>query len=123
MLKEALESIAEDGLRLRVEFVWRGDRFGHLISMVAPTGQTMPLLESIEGTPADEWPASPPFQSLTIEDRPDGRTVALLVGMAGGSHWSASAEPVSGRAEIAFDVACRHKTKPNRLGSRYRSLS
>jgi hypothetical protein len=49
--------------------------------------------------------------------------VALLVGMAGGSHWSASIEPVSGAASLLFDLACRHSKGPKCLGSQYRRLS
>src|SRR5436190_4759521 len=85
-----IEASHPDGLRLRAEFIWHGDRFAHIISLVNPHGDIQPLLESIEGTTADDWPSSPPLQSLSVEKLPDGRPVALLVGMAGGSHWSAS---------------------------------
>lgn len=123
MRSDAIEAIAADGLRLRVEFTWLNDRFGHLISAVHPSGEVCPLLESIEGTPADNWPPSPPLQSLSIETLPDGRRAALLVGMAGGSHWSASVEAVTGRAELIFDVACRHTKEPKWLGNSYQRLS
>lgn len=81
------------------------------------------LLESIEGTPDDDWPPSPALQELHLEERPDGRRLALLVGMAGTSHWSLSVEldPVQRRA--LFDVACRVKRPPGKLGSAYRQLT
>jgi hypothetical protein len=123
MRSDAIEAIAADGLRLRIEFTWLNDRFGHLISAIYQTGDVIPLLESNEGTPADNWPLSPPLQSLSIETLPDGRRVALLVGMAGGSHWSASIEAVTGRAELIFDVACRHTKEPKWLGNSYQRLS
>jgi hypothetical protein len=123
MRNEAIEAIGPGGLCLRVEFIWRGDRYRHLISVVDVNGQTTPLLESVEGTPSDDWPPSPPLQSLSIAKLSDGRHAALLVGMAGGSHWSASVEPMPGEAELLFDLACRHSKPPARLGSRYRRLS
>jgi len=104
-------------LILRVEFVWRGDRYGHVISAVIG-GQTELLLESLEGTPADDWPPSPPLQSLHRERLPDGRTALLLVGAAGRSHWSASVEALA-EPRLIFDIACRHSGRPLWLGSQY----
>src|SRR5437016_1791687 len=100
MRSEAIEAIGSNNLRLRVEFTWRGDRFGQVISFVGPDGRVQPLLESIEGTASDDWPPSPPLQSLSIEKLSDGRSAALFVGMAGGSHWSASVEPIQGEPEL-----------------------
>src|SRR5439155_1224637 len=116
----AIEAYDASGSGLRVEFVWRGDRYGHMISEVGPAGVVEPLLESIEGTAADQWPASPPLQTLSVEELPGERRVALLVGMAGGSHWSASIEAVAEKGELIFDIACRHAAAPVWLGSRYR---
>jgi len=123
MRSETIEAMGSGGLRLRVEFVWRHDRYAHVISIVEANGAVQPLLESIEGTPAEDWPASPPLQSLSVETLTDGRRVALLVGMAGGSHWSASIEAVLDKPELVFDLACRHSVPPTWLGSRYRRLS
>jgi hypothetical protein len=85
-------------------------------------GEITSLLESIEGSGTDDWPPSPPLQSLHIESLPNGRRAALLVGMAGRSHWSASIETVKESAEILFDLACRHAATPKQIGSRYRAL-
>jgi len=123
MRSDAIEATAAHGLLLRVEFNWLGDRYSHLISAVHPSGEIRPLLDSIEGAPTDNWPPSPPLQSLSIETLPDGRRVALLVGMAGGSHWSASIEPAFERAGLNFDLACRHTKQPTFLGSAYQRLS
>jgi hypothetical protein len=123
MRNEALEATGSDGLTLRVEFVWRGDRFGHVISAIEEDGDQVPLVESVEGTKAEDWPSSPPLQSLRIETLAGGRRAALLVGMAGRSHWSASVEPVVGEAALVFDIACRHPPGAQGLGSRYRRLS
>jgi hypothetical protein len=111
------------GLTLRVEFVWRGDRFGHVLSIVEQDRGVAPLLESIEAHASDLWPPSPPLQSVRIEELAGGRKAALLVGMAGRSHWSASVEPVIGQAALVFDVACRHPAGAGRLESRYRNLT
>jgi hypothetical protein len=107
----------------RVYFTWRKDRFAHEIS-VLQNGSWQPVLASVEGTPDCDWPPSPPFQSLHIEQRDDGRTLALLVGMAGKSHWSASIEIDAEAGLVRFDVACRLRapaTGP--LGSTYERLS
>jgi hypothetical protein len=122
MKDAALEAIAASGLALRLVFVWRGDRFGHLIASRRPGGDWQPLLESVEGTAADDWPPSPPLQSLSIERLGHDRLAALLVGMAGRGHWSASMEAVQHEAKLVFDIACRHAGSPGWLGSRYRWL-
>lgn len=108
---------------LRVRFTWQGDRFAHEVS-VERDGTWQPVLVSVEGTPEDDWPPSPPFQSLHIEEREDGRTLALLVGMAGKSHWSASIEIDAAARAVLFDVACRLRAPAaGPLGSTYQSLA
>lgn len=103
---------------MRVVFQWREDRFGHVVERWTGSGwQT--VLESIEGAPSDVWPPSPALQSLQLEERAGGK-VALLVGMAGRSHWSASVEADSGSGRLVFDIACRVTQEPAWLGSRYR---
>ena len=104
-LNDTQDRILEAG-ELRVRFTWQGDRFAHEVS-VLNDGSWQPALASVEGTPQDDWPPSPPFQSLHIEHREDGRTLALLVGMAGKSHWSASIEIDAEARAVLFDVACR----------------
>ncbi len=123
MRSEAIEATDADGNRLRLEFTWLGDRYGQRVSQIDRSGSSQPLLESIEGTPHDAWPSSPPLQSLTIETRPNGNQVALLLGMAGRCHWSASIEAAEGQAAFIFDIACRHGENPGPLGSRYRRYS
>jgi hypothetical protein len=118
MRNQAIESRG-DGWVLRVEFVWRGDRFGQVISVVGADGVAAPLLESVEEANADGFPASPPLQSLSIETLADGRRAALLVGMAGRSHWSASIEPLADAAGLLFDIACRAGEPRPRLASEY----
>lgn len=118
------ERILEAG-DLRVRFYWHADRYAHEVA-VREGDQWRPLAVSAEGSPEEDWPASPPFQSLHIEDREDGRTLALLVGMAGKSHWSASIEIDNQAGQpscVSFDVACRVRTcDVGRLGSTYRLL-
>jgi hypothetical protein len=80
----------------------------------------IPLLESVEGTPLDAAPSSPPLQSVSIETLPGGRRAALLVGMAGRGHWSASIEAVPGEAALVFDIACRSAGGDPTLASTYR---
>lgn len=121
-LNDTQDRILEAG-ELRVHFTWQHDRFAHEIS-VLHEGSWQPALASVEGTPHDDWPPSPPFQSLHIEEREDGRTLALLVGMAGKSHWSASVEIDADSSSVVFDVACRLRAPATgQLGSTYQTLS
>jgi hypothetical protein len=113
MTKQAIESGD-----LRVVFQSRGDRHGHSIERRVD-GEWRLVLESIEGSPDEDWPASPALQSLHIEHRPNA-PVALLVGKAGTSHWSASVEPFNSQHSLQFDIACRLQQPPQRLGSAYR---
>jgi hypothetical protein len=123
MPSTTIESISRSGQRLRLEFIWLGDRYGHRVSRIDASGAIQPLLESIEGSANDDWPPSPPLQSLTFEKLAGDRPVALLLGMAGNSHWSASMETVADQAALIFDLACRHAANPGHLGSRYRRLT
>ena len=123
-----LEFSINEGHKLRIEFFKMEDRYAHRLSVVligkAGEETVVPLAESVEGTADDPWPPSPPLQSLSIEELTLDRTAALLVGMAGRSHWSASIEaefpprPFVGTAK--FQLACRFTTVPQRLGSTYR---
>jgi hypothetical protein len=124
-----VESVTAGGHRLRVDFFKLSDRYGHRLSVVLrdESGrETMiPLAESVEGTSDDPWPPSPPLQSLSIERLSDRCTAALLVGIAGRSHWSASIEvkpeePALGLIE--FDFACRSAELPRSLSCEYRAL-
>jgi hypothetical protein len=113
-----------EGTLLRVDFDRALDRWKHRISLVLPekSGVVSPLLllESVEGTSQEDWPVSPPLQFVSIEPRPKKPPVALLMGMAGGSHWSASIEQYPAERFLRFDIACRAKSRPEKLGSRYR---
>jgi hypothetical protein len=116
-----LDAFDSAGNGLRVMFFWRVDRYAHRLERVEG-GVVVPLLESIEGSDLDRWPPSPPLQQLSLEKLPDGRNVALLVGMAGASHWSLTAERDPSETGLLFDVACRVKEPPEFLGSDYRAL-
>jgi len=97
------------------------DRFGHRLG-VAQDGEVTWFLESVEGTEEEDWPSSPPLQELSCERQGTGRDVALLVGMAGKSHWSVSVEADVASQRLRFDVACRTHVRPVWLGSSYRLL-
>ncbi|MCC7083799.1 MAG: hypothetical protein IT427_02200 [Pirellulales bacterium] len=106
--------------RLRVVFLQRGDQVGHRIE-VSVGGNWTGVLESVEGNTTDRWPSSPALQTLHIESRPAGQ-VALLVGMAGSSHWSVSIAAEVAEGRVIFDVACRTAVVPDQHGSAYRWL-
>jgi len=104
-----------DGKGLRLELLRQSDRYSHRIVSADGT----PLLTSIEGSDQDVWPPSPPLQQLSIEEIRPGVEVALLVGMAGKSHWSVSIEPLADKCGFVFDVACRLREAAGWLGSSY----
>jgi hypothetical protein len=113
----------------KVEFAAIGDRVRHTVYAAIGSdggGASSPrwraVLHSIEGDTDVDWPDSPPLQELHVEQR-GGGDVALLVGRAGRSHWSASigvAASEDGRPSLTFDVACRASSRPVLLGSAYR---
>jgi hypothetical protein len=115
-----IESIGDDGVGLFVGFARRLDRVGHVVSLVEGEKCT-PLFASLEGDDQDDWPPSPPLQEVHIEKR-DKNLVAMLVGMAGDSHWSVAMDPMAGGVGITVAVACRLKQHPVQIGSRYGNL-
>ncbi len=107
---------------LRVRFVFRADRFAHEVQ-VANGAEWRTVARSREGSPADAWPASPPFQSMHVESRAGDRQLALLVGMAGRSHWSASVDLDPHTGSLTFDMACRVRAAEcGWLGSSYLAI-
>jgi hypothetical protein len=100
-----------------VEFYLAGDRVAHRV--VIQDGDRRLQWDSVEGDDQQNWPPSPALQSVSIEPI-EGRNVALLVGMAGKSHWSMSVDIDPTRRSIRFDVACRISTVAESLGSTYR---
>ncbi|EAQ79977.1 hypothetical protein [Blastopirellula marina] len=115
-----VDAIDSNGRGLFVSFPRRGDRFGHVVSVVSGD-DILPCLVSLEGDDAEEWPDSPPIQQLSVEQRPAG-AVALGVGQAGKSHWSVTVETFAADRRIEFHVACRMKAHPAQISSRYASL-
>ena len=107
--------------RLRVRFVWKDDRFGHLIELNS-VGDWHVVAESTEGTSDDFWPASPPFQQVESHVISGDTQCLLAVGLSGSSHWSASIEEIHENVPhtaIRFDIACRMKKADGQLGSSY----
>ena len=117
---QMIEAIGADATGLRATMEWTGDRFCHYIDWVAGD-KTFRLLDSVEGDDKTEWPPSPAVQQLSVERRTQMRSVGLLVGMAGSSHWSISVENDPPQRLLIFDVACRVAGDPGPLGSQYKS--
>ena len=113
---------AIEGAGLRVVFRRLADRYVHRVESIGPGG-VLALAESLEGSPEELWPASPPLQELHIEQRGNDRQLAFLVGRAGANHWSLSIELDAAEGKITFDAACRVHSAPERLGSSYRLLA
>jgi hypothetical protein len=91
----------------QIHFVRHGDRWAHTIGVVRGD-RLLPLLASIEGSEKDLWPPSPPLKDLHLHDA-NGNTTAMLVGMAGNSHWSVTVQLAKGDPAVKFDIACRIK--------------
>jgi hypothetical protein len=115
-----LEVLDARGRGLQVTFSKDGDRFVHDIADVFPNGSAVLLAVDL-GREFDPWPRSPALQQLSLDRLSDGRRIALLVGMAGTSHWSVSVEPQDAPLGFCFDVACRMQRTPQWLGSSYRA--
>ncbi len=88
-----------------VQFINEADRLAHTIELVSGD-RSLPLLRSCEGTDQQAFPPSPPLQQIAIQSLQQ-RHVALLIGMAGRSHWSVSVESDGTDRRLHFDIACR----------------
>lgn len=119
---QVIEAIGSDDTGLRATMTWVDDRFVQHIDWVAGA-QSFRLMESVEGTADDPWPPSPALQQLSVENRSQKRQVALMVGMAGQSHWSVSIENEPEERKLTFDVACRIAEMSTQLGTQYRTSS
>ncbi|HZZ28802.1 MAG TPA: hypothetical protein VFE46_12440 [Pirellulales bacterium] len=117
-----MSSISVGTPALRVSFEKRDDRYIHQVSRHFPNG-TGGLLISHESKPDDPWPTSPALQSLHLETQPGKGQIAMLVGMAGRSHWSMTVEVDATQNALLFDVACRVHESPLWLGSTYHGLN
>ncbi len=105
---------------MRVRFAMANDRYAHEV-WLADGATWVKVLSSLEGSPNEPWPESPALQSLHMEGDRQGQPTALLVGMAGKSHYSLSASLDAAAKCIRFDVACRAGgSQIGPLGSRYR---
>jgi hypothetical protein len=107
---------------VQLEFYEIADRWAHSLRSIGPDG-VHEMLSSVEGTPVDDFPASPPTQDVNLHQLPDGEAI-LSVGMAGNGHWSSSysIENQNGRPVIKADLACLLKqfdSTSNKLGSTY----
>ena len=98
-----------------VTFTPAGDRFTQRIEIAGAA--LLAVDEDAES--AETWPPSPPLQDVHLEQRSEGRQLALMIGRAGLSHWSISCELDSSAGEVLFDVACRIKEPAAWLGSTY----
>jgi len=86
-------------------------------------GNLVPLMVSIEGTPLDAWPVSPPMQQMVQDTIHEGLSPVLLgVGSSGNGHWSCAIESHD-NAWLKFDIACKNSKRSTTLGSSYQLIS
>lgn len=95
----------------RFEFVWRSDRWQHVLFQAQPQGW-QPVLESVEGTAEQPWPASPAFQNAYIERQSPTCAEVQLLGQAGKNHYSAAIRCDAAENMIEFDMAVRIHAEP-----------
>ena len=104
---------------LSVRFYKSNDRLEHMIG-IDTTSSFVPVLESVEGTPQDSWPSSPPMQQIVEEKiAADNHPVLLGVGLSGNGHWSLAIE-THRNSMLKFDIACKNSRSSDTLGSKYR---
>ena len=112
-----VEPIVLESAGLRLVFSRREDRYSHTLSLLGPRGSKA-VCHSLEGDSASIWPDSPPVQEIHYEQR-ENRQLVLGTGMSGHSYWSLSCETDPDHGCFRFDIACRIRGTPSRLGSRY----
>ncbi len=106
---------------LCVQYSKSNDRLSHTIGILIDDSY-LPLLESIEGSEEEPWPASPPMQQMVEECFSPGAPPVLLgVGLSGNGHWSIAVETLASK-RLKFDVACKNSKNAAWLGSQYRVL-
>lgn len=121
--RHVLQVVDHRGRGLRLTWSYAGDRYGHEIAYVSEAGVVVCLVAQL-GCDGDPWPSSPPVQQVSLVSPPRGGRAALLLGMAGRSHWSQSVEGVEGVEGalcVVFDIACRAAERPVWLGNAYRT--
>jgi len=106
---------------LSVRYAKFHDRLSHSIGIQVGDSYC-PLLESIEGSEEEPWPASPPMQQVVEECFTPGAPPVLLgVGLSGNGHWSIAVETLDSK-RLKFDIACKNSKSAQWLGSQYRVL-
>ncbi len=115
--------------RWLLELTWQTDRYRQRLWRLPPGAQQIAphpssplgqvLVNSVEGSAEQPWPPSPPLQQAHCESRPGGQQVALLVGLAGRSHWSLAITLDPQSDCVTWEAACRLQEEPEWLGSTY----
>lgn len=107
-----------------IDFRFRDDRHGHVI-LIRLQNEVLEILESVEGTGADEWPPSPPLQQIHEQELPTG-TVIWGLGMSGSAHWSGSfaveEDGTSATRRLHAELALRSSSQNAGPVSTYRVL-
>lgn len=104
--RATIEKLYANGNGLRVEFYWRGDRFGHTISAVKDG------VALVEWRSVDDDPLGPVYQELHEQETAEGGKIVFLSGAGNGAHWSASVEFEKVKCFLVFDVATRITSEP-----------
>lgn len=117
-----IQSSPLNGVLFGLRFSRLEDRYVHQVfASDTTTNEDLLLISSVDGSPDDAWPPSPPLQDVhqqSIGNLP----VIMAVGMAGGAHWSAACsleQPSSQSLRFHFDLACRTNGPAGWLGSTY----
>jgi hypothetical protein len=105
--RATIEKLFANGVGVRVDFYWVGDRYSHIISSVKDGVATA------EWQSVDDDPLGPVYQELHEQENADGGKIVFLSGAGGGAHWSASVFVVEAtKFNLMFDVAARVGREP-----------
>lgn len=109
-----IECLNDQQRGVRIAFSKQDDRFFHTVFGIRGD-QSVPLLNSVEGTPEDDEPPSPPYTELHQQG-----DLLFLSGATTKGHWSMSVQ--NAEHVILFDVACRMHSEVANLGSTYKTV-
>lgn len=117
-VKQTADSYVVASATLRLIFERAADRWRHIVDVFA-NDDWLTVLTSVEGTPSETLPPSPPFQELRLEQLDDITHEFQLFGRGAGHVYSAAVR-VDG---VAASIDCDLCVKPRHPGLIERAVS
>ncbi len=106
--------------RIKLTWEYSDDRWRHVLSLLRGDAWE-PLLTSVEGTAADDFPASPVFQELLLEQKQSDLCEVQLFGRSGKILFAAAVTLDATKQIVEFDISARLRSGVTyeRLSSTY----